>query len=102
VNQANLMAQMRKMQQEMGKAQEELANTVVTGTAAGETVKVEMTCDHRVKAVKIAPEAIDPGDAETLEDLIVVACNDALKKADEAAQSRMGQVTGGLRIPGLS
>jgi DNA-binding YbaB/EbfC family protein len=96
------MAQMRKMQQEMTKAQEELANTVVTGVAAGETVKVEMTCDHRVKAVKIAPEAIDPADAETLEDLVVVACNDALKKADETAQARMGQVTGGLRIPGLS
>jgi len=102
VNQANLMAQMRKMQQEMEKAQEELANTVVTGTAAGDTVKVEMTCDHRVKAVKIAVEAIDPADAETLEDLLVVACNDALKKADETAQSRMGRVTGGLRIPGLS
>jgi len=96
------MAQMRKMQQEMEKAQEELANTVVTGTAAGDTVKVEMTCDHRVKAVKIAVEAIDPADAETLEDLLVVACNDALKKADETAQSRMGRVTGGLRIPGLS
>jgi DNA-binding YbaB/EbfC family protein len=102
MNQANIMAQMRKMQQEMTKAQEELANTVVTGSAAGETVRVDMTCDHRVKSVKISPEAIDPADAETLEDLIVVACNDALKKADEATQSRMGQVTGGLRIPGLS
>src|SRR5579872_3537295 len=102
MNQANIMAQMRKMQQEMTKAQEELANTVVTGTAAGESVKVEMTCDHRVRSVKIAREAIDPDDAETLEDLIVVASNDALKKADEATQSRMGAVTGGLRIPGLS
>lgn len=102
MNQANIMAQMRKMQQEMTKAQEELATTVVTGTAAGEAVKVEMTCDHRVKAVKIAAEAIDPADAETLEDLIVVAINDALKKADETAQARMGRVTGGLNIPGLS
>jgi DNA-binding YbaB/EbfC family protein len=102
MNQANIMAQMRKMQQEMTKAQEELAETVVTGNAGGEAVRVEMSCDHRVKAVKIAAEAIDPDDAETLEDLIVVACNDALKKADEATQSRMGQVTGGLRIPGLS
>jgi hypothetical protein len=102
MNQANIMAQMRKMQQEMTKAQEELANTVVSGSAGGETVRVDMTCDHRVKSVKIAPEAIDPADAETLEDLIVVACNDALKKADEATQSRMGQVTGGLHIPGLS
>lgn len=102
MNQANLMAQMRKMQQEMTKAQEELANTVVTGTASGDSVKVEMTCDHRVKKVTVAPAAIDPDDAETLEDLIVVACNDALRKADEATQSRMGAVTGGLRIPGMT
>jgi len=102
MNQANLMAQMRKMQQEMTKAQEELANTVVTGTASGDAVKVELTCDHRMKKVTIAREAIDPDDAETLEDLVVVACNDALRKADDATQSRMGQLTGGLRIPGMT
>jgi DNA-binding YbaB/EbfC family protein len=101
MNQAQLMQQMRKMQQEMAKAQDDLASTVVTGAAAGESVKVEMTCDHRVKSVKVAPEAIDPQDAETLEDLLVVAFNDALKKVEETAQSRMGAVTGGLRIPGL-
>jgi len=95
------MAQMRKMQQEMAKAQDELANTAVTGVAAGESVKVEMTCDHRVKSVSIAKEAIDPDDAETLEDLLVVALNDALKKVDETAQSRMGRLTGGMKIPGL-
>jgi len=52
--------------------------------------------------VDVALGAAPPEDAETLEDLLVVACNDALKKADEATQSRMGQVTGGLNIPGLS
>jgi len=102
MNQANIMAQMRKMQQEMTKAQDELATTVVSGSAGGEMVKVDVTCDHRVKSVTIAREAIDPEDTETLEDLIVVACNDALKKADETAQSRIGAVTGGLRIPGLT
>lgn len=101
MNQAQLMAQMKKMQQEMTKAQDELANTVVTGVAAGESVKVDMTCDHRVKGVKIAKEAVDPDDVETLEDLITVALNDALKKVEETAQSRMGQLTGGMRIPGL-
>ena len=75
MNQANLLAQMRKMQQEMERAQEELASSVVTGTASGGAVTVEMTCNHRLKSVKIAAEAIDPDDAETLEDLIVVACN---------------------------
>jgi nucleoid-associated protein EbfC len=101
VNQAQLMAQMRKMQQEMTKAQDELASTTVTGTASGDSVKVEMTCDHRVKGVSIAKEAVDPDDVETLEDLVVVALNDALKKVEETTQSRMGRLTGGLKIPGL-
>lgn len=101
MNQAQLMAQMKKMQQEMTKAQDELASTVVTGVAAGESVKVEMTCDHRVKSVKIAAEAVDPQDVETLEDLLTVALNDALKKVEETTQDRMGRLTGGMRIPGL-
>ena len=95
------MQQMKKMQTEMARAQEELANTVVTGVAAGETVKIEMTADNRVKSVTIAKEAIDPQDAETLEDLIVVAMNDAVQKAQAASEKRMGAVTGGLKIPGL-
>lgn len=102
MNQAQLMAQMRKMQQEMAKAQDELASTVVTGSASGDAVRVEMTGDHRVKSVKLAPEAVDPQDVETLEDLLVVALNDALKNVDEVAQSRMGRLTGGMKIPGLT
>ncbi|HEV2262724.1 MAG TPA: YbaB/EbfC family nucleoid-associated protein [Candidatus Rubrimentiphilum sp.] len=101
MNQAQIMQQMRKMQQEMAKAQEELANTVVTGTASGGLVEVEMTCNHRMKSIRIKSEAIDPADAETLEDLVAVACNDALKKVEETTQARMGALTGGLRIPGL-
>lgn len=101
MNQAQLMAQVKKMQQEMVKAQEELATTVVTGSAANGLVTVEMTCDQRMKAIKIDKEAIDPEDAETLEDLVTVAVNDALTKAGEKAQARMGGLTGGMRIPGL-
>lgn len=101
MNQAQLMAQVKKMQAEMTKAQDELANTVVTGVAAGGTVSVEVTCDQHVKSVKIGKEAVDPEDVETLEDLIVVAVNDALAKANEASQKRMASVTGGMRIPGL-
>lgn len=101
MNQAQLMAQMKKMQQEMTKAQEDLATTVVTGVAAGENVKVEMTCDHQVKAVKVSKDAVDPDDIETLEDLLTVAINDALRKVDETTQNRMGRLTGGMRIPGL-
>jgi DNA-binding YbaB/EbfC family protein len=101
MNQAQLMAQVKKMQAEMTKAQEELANTVVTGAAAGGAVTVEITCDQRVKSVKIQKDAVDPEDVETLEDLVVVAVNDALAKASEASQKRMASVTGGMRIPGL-
>lgn len=101
MNQANLMQQMKRMQQEMAKAQEDLENTVVTGSAGGGSVTVRMSCAHRVKEVKIAAEAVDPSDVETLEDLLVAALNDALKTIEETAQARMGQVTGGLRIPGL-
>jgi DNA-binding YbaB/EbfC family protein len=96
-----MMAQVKKMQQEMVKAQEELANTIVTGTAAGGTVTVEMTCDQRMKSIKIGKDAVDPDDIETLEDLVTVAVNDALTKANEKAQQRMGGLTGGMRIPGL-
>ena len=102
MNQMQLMAQVKKMQAEMTKAQEELASTVVTGSAAGGEVTVDMTCDQRVKSVKIGAPAIDPQDPETLEDLVLVAVNDALSKANEASQKRMASVTGGMRIPGIS
>jgi nucleoid-associated protein EbfC len=101
MNQAHLMAQFKKMQAEMQKAQEELANTIVSGSAAGGTVTVEMSCDQRVKRVKIVKEAVDPEDVETLEDLVAVAVGDALNKANETSQKRMASVTGGMRIPGL-
>ena len=102
MNQAQMLAQVRKMQAEMAKAQEELSSIAVTGNAGGDAVTVEMTCDFRVTAVHVAPEAIDPDDAETLEDLLVVAVNDALAKVQEASSKRMGSVTGGMRIPGLT
>ncbi|MGB8966984.1 MAG: YbaB/EbfC family nucleoid-associated protein [Candidatus Cybelea sp.] len=101
MNQAQLMAQVKKMQAEMAKAQEELANTIVSGSAAGGAVTVEVSCDQRVKRVRIGKEAVDPEDLETLEDLVTVAVNDALGKASEASQNRMASVTGGMRIPGL-
>lgn len=101
MNQAHLMAQVKKMQAEMQKAQEELASTIVTGSAAGGAVTVELSCDNRVKRVTIRKEAVDPEDVETLEDLVAVAVNDALGKAQEFSQKRMASVTGGMRIPGL-
>ena len=101
MNQAHLLAQFKKMQAEMQKAQEELANTVVTGTAAGGMVRVEATCDQRIRRVQIGKDAVDPEDVEMLEDLVTAAVNDALSKANETSQKRMASVTGGMRIPGL-
>ncbi len=95
------MAQFKKMQAEMQKAQEELANTIVTGSAAGGTVTVELSCDQRVQRVKIGKDAVDQDDIETLEDLVAVAVNDALSKASEKSQKRMASATGGMRIPGM-
>ncbi|HXO17124.1 MAG TPA: YbaB/EbfC family nucleoid-associated protein [Candidatus Dormibacteraeota bacterium] len=102
MNQAHLMAQFKKVQAEMAKAQEELKNTIVSGSAAGGTVTVDVTCDQRVTRVRIGKDAVDPDDIETLEDLVTVAINDALTKASEASQKRMASVTGGMRIPGLT
>ncbi len=101
MNQAQMMAQVKKMQAEMTRAQEELASTVVTGTAGGDAVAVEMTCDYRVKSVKLSKDAVDPEDPETLEDLLVVAINAAVAAAQDLSSRRMSSLTGGMRIPGL-
>ncbi|MBV8068035.1 MAG: YbaB/EbfC family nucleoid-associated protein [Candidatus Eremiobacteraeota bacterium] len=101
MNQAHLLAQFKKMQAEMQKAQEELAGTIVSGTAGGGAVTVDVTCNQRVKRVTIRKDAVDPDDVETLEDLVTAAVNDALTKAGETSQKRMASVTGGMKIPGL-
>jgi DNA-binding YbaB/EbfC family protein len=101
MNQAQMMAQLRKMQDAMAKAQDELANTVVSGSASGDAITVEMTGDFRVKSVKVGKDAVDPDDIETLEDLLVVAFNDAIEKVQEISSRKLGGITGGLKIPGM-
>ena len=101
MNQAQMMQQLAKMQREMARVQEELANTVVEGSASGGVVTVGITGEFVVKKVSIKPEAVDPEDVETLEDLLTVALNDALGKVHALNSSKMGAVTGGLKIPGM-
>jgi DNA-binding YbaB/EbfC family protein len=96
-----MMAQMRKMQQEMEKVQDELANTSVEGTAGGGVVTVAINGDFRVTKVTLKPDAVDPDDIETLEDLLVVALNDGIGKVQTLSQTKMGRLTGGMKIPGL-
>jgi DNA-binding YbaB/EbfC family protein len=96
-----MMNQLRKMQQDMAKAQEEIQNATLEGAAGGGLVKVTLSGDFRVTKIAIDRNAVDPEDVETLEDLIIAAFNDARAKAEEYAAKRMSAVTGGLKIPGM-
>jgi DNA-binding YbaB/EbfC family protein len=96
-----MMQQLKKMQQEMARVQDELANTVVEGTAAAGVVTCAMNGEYRITKLTIKPEAVDPADIETLEDLVVVALNDAIVKAKALSEQKMGRLTGGMKIPGL-
>jgi DNA-binding YbaB/EbfC family protein len=98
----NLMKQAQAMQENMQKAQEQLASIEVTGEAGGGMVKLLMTCRHDVKNVSIDPELLgDVEDKEILEDLIAAAMNDAVRKVEKTTQDKMAGLTGGLDIPGM-
>jgi len=96
----NIMKQAQAMQENLRKAQEELAHVEVNGSAAGGLVKVVMTCRHDVKRVSIDPSLLKD-DKEVLEDLVAAAVNDAVRKAEEMSQQKMAGLTSGLGIPGL-
>ena len=94
---ANLMKQAQKMQENMSKAQEELANLEVEGQSGAGAVKIVMTCKHDVKRVTIDSSVMD--DKEMLEDLIAAALNDANRRAEQTSSERMGALTAGLPLP---
>jgi hypothetical protein len=100
-----LMQQAQKMQRQLAAAQEELAAQTVDGTAGGGLVRATMTGAGELTAMTIDPKAIDPDDAETLQDLVVAAVRDAKRVADELAAQTMGPLTGGmggsLGLPGF-
>ncbi|HZG56873.1 YbaB/EbfC family nucleoid-associated protein [Paenibacillus sp.] len=100
-NMNQMMKQVKKMQEQMLKAQEELATKTVEGTAGGGVVTVVVNGQKSVLSVTIKPEAVDPDDVEMLQDLVLTAVNDALAKAEELANQDMGKFTGGMNIPGL-
>src|SRR5919199_2261308 len=95
-----LLQQAQQMQAEMAKAQEELASEVVEASAGGGMVTVKVTGALEVKEIRIDPEAIDPEDADMLQDLVLAAVNEALRSAQELAANRMGAAAGGLGGPG--
>lgn len=90
MNMQAMMKQAQKMQQDMLKAKEELAELEVTGSSGGGLVEVTMTCDMKVTGVKIKPEAVDPDDIEMMEDLIIAAFNEAQALAKKESDERMG------------
>ena len=96
-----MMRQVQKMQDDIRAKQEELEAKEYTGTASGEMVTVTMNGKHEITAVKIKPEAVDPDDIEMLEDLLISALNESIKKANDAMDQGMEKAKGGLSIPGL-
>jgi DNA-binding YbaB/EbfC family protein len=99
-----MLQQVQQMQEQMSKAQEELAKEIVEASAGGGMVTVRASGAGEVVEIKISPEAIDPEDPETLEDLVLAGVNEALRNAQELVQSRLGGALGGLGglgLPGL-
>ena len=97
----NLMKEAKKMQADMEKSQAELATKEFDASAGGGAVTVKVSGEKLLKEIKIKPEVVDPDDVEMLEDLVLSAVNEALKKADEETSNKMGKLTGGLNIPGM-
>jgi len=96
-----LMKQAARMQQQMEQVQAQLAAKTVDATSGGGAVKVTAKCDGTIGAIKIDPQALNPSDAQVLEDMILTAANQALTQAKEIANSEMGKVTAGLNLPGF-
>ena len=99
MNQANMIKQAQKMQEELRRMQEEIENSVFEATAGGGVVKAAVNGKHELTALTIDPEAVDPEDVEMLQDLIIAAVNEALRKVDEASSSGMSKLTGMKGLP---
>jgi nucleoid-associated protein EbfC len=98
----NLLKQAQEMQSRMAKIQEELAQKTVDGSAGGGMVRVTVNGQLALTSIKIDPTVINSEEKEMLEDLIMAAINDGMRKARDMASSEMSKITGGLKIPGLS
>ncbi|MBC7345463.1 MAG: YbaB/EbfC family nucleoid-associated protein [Clostridia bacterium] len=96
-----MLKQVQKVQAEMARLQEELRALRVEGRSGGGVVTAVANGAPEIVELKIAPEAIDPEDPEMLEDLVMAAVNEALRKAQENINERMAKLTGGLKVPGL-
>ena len=101
MNQAAMMKQAQKMQQEMLRMQEEMENKTYTATAGGGMVTAEVSGKHQVVSLAIKEEAVDPDDVEMLQDMVMAAVNAAMRTAEADAANNMSRLTGGLNLGGL-
>ena len=101
MNQAAMMRQAQKMQQDMLRMQEEMENKTYTAAAGGGMVKAEVNGKHEVINLEINPEAVDPDDVEMLQDMVIAAVNEALRAAEADKAANMSRLTGGLNLGGL-
>lgn len=100
-NMQKMMKQVQKMQADMARLQEELATRNVEAGAGGGMVTVVVNGKQEVMSIKIKPEAVDPEDVEMLEDLLVAAVKEAVRKSQEMVSEEMNKITGGMKIPGM-
>ena len=101
MNQAAMMKQAQKMQQDMLRMQEEMEKKTYKATAGGGMVTAEVNGKHELVALTVDPEAVDPDDVEMLQDMVIAAVNEAMRTADAEAAANMSRLTGGLNLGGL-
>lgn len=101
MNMNQMMKQAKKMQEQMAKMQEEMETKTYEATSGGGAVKVVIDGKRELKEIVISPEVVDPDDVEMLQDLIIAAVNEGMRKAEEENASNISSITGGLNIPGL-
>ena len=99
---SSIMQQAKAMQEKMAKIQQDLAKKSITGSAGGGMVQVTVNGQGDVLSIAIEKTVIDPNESGMLQDLVVAATNDAIRKAKELSKQELGQLTGGLNIPGLT
>ncbi|MCR3921280.1 MAG: YbaB/EbfC family nucleoid-associated protein [Firmicutes bacterium] len=99
MNMGNMMKQMQKMQKDMAKMQEDLQQRTLEVTSGGGVVRVEVNGKKEIISLEIDPQAVDPEDVEMLQDMIIAAVNEGLRKIDEMTMAEMKKLTGGLNLP---
>ncbi|MBI5567595.1 MAG: YbaB/EbfC family nucleoid-associated protein [Chloroflexi bacterium] len=96
-----MLGQIQKLQQDMAKAQEALADETIEVTAGGGAITIVVTGNQRIKSIRLQPDVVDPTDVEMLQDLLVAAVNEAIERSQTHAAQKLQGLTGGLGIPGL-